>query len=136
MKDNFSMYTYFYLKQTLLGTELLMEWCCNWRKLSFLWRHPYDVAKLSSLKNCKVVIFVFVWLVFYQILANSSKILGSMIFFGPLFRDVKVLSLSDVIDRNWIFGEEAHVNFEDLAELIWFSADLIYEFLFLFFYEI
>ena len=38
------------------------------------------VAKLSSLKNCKVVIFVFVWLVFYQILANSSKILGSMIF--------------------------------------------------------
>ena len=58
------------------------------------------MAKLSSLKNCKVVIFVFVWLVFYQILANSSKILGSMIFFGPLFRDVKVLSLSDVIDRN------------------------------------
>ena len=38
------------------------------------------VAKLSSLKNCKVVIFVFVWLVFYQILANSSKILSSMIF--------------------------------------------------------
>ena len=40
-----------------------------------------------------------------------------------------------MIDRNWIFREEeaAHVNFEDLAELIWFSADLIHEFPFFIF---
>ena len=108
MKDNFSMYTYFYLKQTLLGTELLMEWCCNWRKLSFLWRHPYDVAKLSSLKNCKVVIFVFVWLVFYQILANSSKILGSMIFL-----DLSLGTLKYYLYLMWLieieFSEKKHM---------------------------
>ena len=112
-----------------------MEWCFNWRKLSFLWRYIYDVAKLSSLKNCKVVIFVFVWRVFYQILANSCKILGAMIFLDLSLGKLKyyLMWLIEIEFSEKKHSRESHVNFEDLAELIWFSADLIHEFPFFIF---